>query len=108
MSTEEGQTLSKKVWEGFKGWRDEPKYEKINKKQRAERKVEIEMMQDQAIPEAAPLVNKYESNGPLLAPNQESHEYEIPNSVELPEITKLVRNPSVVSGPQGSMYKAAD
>jgi hypothetical protein len=44
MSTDEGQTLSKKVWDGFKGWRNEPKpkYEKIkNKKPNVEISIEM-------------------------------------------------------------------
>jgi hypothetical protein len=31
MASEEGQELNKKVWDGFKNWRKEPKVEKVKK-----------------------------------------------------------------------------
>lgn len=58
MSTEEGKVLSKKVWDGFKNWRNEPIPEKI-KKPKAVKKLETL--------EANPEPKKDESNRPLLS-----------------------------------------
>lgn len=76
MGSEEGQSLSKKVWDGFKAWRNEPKYEKV-KKQKAVKK--LETLEDQAKPVQEPAQDQ--SNRPLLGVEEESLDVDIPNSM---------------------------
>ena len=68
MSTEEGQGLSKKVWDGFKNWRNEPIQERV-KKPKAVKKLETL--------EEKPEPKKDESNRPLLGVDDESFGVEL-------------------------------
>jgi hypothetical protein len=74
MSTDEGQILSKKVWDGFKNWRNEP-VEIRTKKPKAVKK--LETLEDK------PLPRKDESNRPLLVADEESFGLElVANSIQ--------------------------